>query len=174
MNKLAYFTLVATLSLSLLEGKTTIPSYTNTDLDVDFSGTAHTQPNTIPGLNTQAQTNQQTTQKYPDLTPEQRQAIVDQMNAQVQISKERVQGILNMLQDQSRVSMDSDRAQLENAAMVLDVKQILVGKFANSPSLKSPKVQAALMQILTNPDIQAGDLAAFQGLVDSERPLTYP
>ncbi len=54
------------------------------------------------------------------------------------------------------------------------MKKTLVAKFQGSPSLKSPKVQLALMQILAKDYIQESDLAALQAIVDEERPYTYP
>lgn len=125
-------------------------------------------PSTTPSANNNAPF------KYPALTQDQLQQFYDQMNVQVQNNEQRVQNLMMKVQDSTRMPMSIDKVDLEAAILDLDVKKTLVSKFMGSPSLKSPKVRLALMQILSKNYLQESDLAALQAVVDEERPYTYP
>lgn len=159
-----------------------VQSFTNADLNLGPNGTpiapsqanqaiptpTATQPSTNPS------TNQNTPFKYPALTQDQMQQLNDQLNAQIQNAEQRVQDLTNRVQDQTRMPMSIDKVELEAAILDLDVKKTLVAKFANSPSLKSPKVRQILFQILAKNYIQENDLATLQAITNEERPYTYP
>lgn len=172
MNKLSMALFAVGISVGSISAQTTIqaPSYTNADLGVSPQGTALTTPNAIPGLTPSASTST----KYPPLTPEQQQQFVSQMEAQVQKAETRVQDLTARATNNTQMPMSSDKMFLENAIINLGVKKTLVEKFAASPSLRSPKVRQVLMNVLSNDDIQAADLAGLQAIVNSERPYTFP
>lgn len=167
----------ASLFFTALHAQTTtnsnIQSFTNADLNQSVPN-ATTSSSAIPGLTTGATANQNAPFKYPALTSDQLQQINEQMTAQLQIAEQRVQNLTSMVQDNTRMPMSIDKVRLEGAITDLDVKKTLVSKFAGSPSLKSPKVRLALMQILSKDFIQESDLAALQAIVNAERPYTYP
>ena len=162
------------LSASLHAQNTQVQSFTNADLDPTAPST--TQHSNTPGMSTgtPANQNQNAPFKYPALTPDQMQQINDQMNTQIQNAEQRVQNLMSMVQDRTRMPMSIDKVQLDAAITDLDVKKTLAAKFAGSPSLKSPKVRQVLMQILSKDLIQQSDLATLQVIVDQERPYTYP
>ncbi|MBN9378808.1 MAG: hypothetical protein BGO14_03650 [Chlamydiales bacterium 38-26] len=150
-----------------------VQSYTNSDLN-QIPGINPPSSSTIPGISNSPSSNTPTSFKYPALTPEQIQQFNEQMAGQVQNAEQRVQSLMNMVQDRTRMPMSIDKVQLEGAITDLDVKKTLVSKFQSSPSLKSPKVRQVLMQILGKDFIQESDLAALQAVVNEERPYTYP
>lgn len=158
------------LSASLFAQTTNVQSYTNADLT---PSTTTTPQSSIPGLTTGANT-PAAPAKYPPLTADQIQQFNEQMLAQIQLAEQRVQNLMSKVQDNTRMPMSIDKVELEGAIIDLDVKKTLVSKFQGSPSLKSPKVRQALMQILSKDYIQEADLALLQAIVDAERPLTYP
>lgn len=183
MKKYHLYALLAATSLFTisLNGQQ-IQSYTNANLPpavTTVGGNSSPSPtpspsstnNSIPGLNINATAN--TPNKYPPLSPDQLQQIQSQMYAQIQVAEQRVQNLMANVQDHTRMPMSIDKVALEQAIIELDVKKTLVGKFLNSPSLKSPKVQQVLMGILSKTGVSAADLANLQSVVDSERPYTY-
>lgn len=175
MKKYAFPLLLTTVlsSTPAVYGQTTttsakVQSYTNTDLNQSNPTPSNSN---IPGMNANQTA---TTTKYPALTPEQIQQFNEQMNSQIQNSEQRVQSLMGVMQDQTRMPMDIDRVALEGAITDLDVKKTIFAKFQGSPSLKSPKVRQALLDILSKNYIQESDIATLQAIVDAERPYTYP
>lgn len=163
----------AVLLLASLQAQSTqdVQSFTNADLN---SGAATTMtPSTGATATTQPQT-QNAPFKYPELTPDQIQKFNDQMNAQVQVAEQRVQNLMSRVQDATRMPMSIDKVELEAAIMALDVKKTLASKFATTPSLRSPKVRQALMDIMQKQYLQESDLVTLQAIVNAERPYTYP
>ncbi len=157
---------------------TNVPSYTNADL-TPTTPSSRTNPMGTPDVSTQAggtapTPNQNAPFKYPALTADQAQQFSAQMNGYIQNSQQRVQNLMGRVQDSTRMPMSIDKVELEAAIMDLDVKKTLVAKFEGSPSLKSPKVRQALIQILSKDFVQAADLATLQTIVNDERPYTYP
>jgi hypothetical protein len=169
MKKLPIMLFALSLSLGAVHAQT---SYTNADLGISPMGRANTNQGAIPGA-PEAQATAQSS-KYPPLAPEQQVQFVQQMNALIQAQENKVQGTLNRVNDQSLMPNDWDRVNGEQAIINLSVKKTIVEKFQNSPSLRSPLVRQALIQILSNEDIQPADISQLQSIVDSERPLTYP
>lgn len=155
-----------------------VQSFTNADLNPNPPSANATQnqaaPVTPAATTDTTNTNQNAPFKYPALSQDQLQQITDQMSAQIQNAEQRVQNLMNRVQDPTRMPMSIDKVELEGAIMDLDVKKTLVSKFANSPSLKSPKVRQVLFQILAKDYIQESDLAALQAIVNEERQYTYP
>lgn len=179
MKSLSRHLIIIGISLGSLSlnGQTAInpnvESFTNADLQQNVGNTNQINPTTPQASN--VVTDQQTAPfKYPALTDDQRQQFVGQMNALVQNAEQRVRDLTNRVQDRTIMPMSIDKVELESAIMDLDVKKTLVAKFANSPSLKSPKVQQILLQVLNKNFIQESDLATLQAIVNEERPFTYP
>lgn len=170
---LQIFLASASLLSTSLHAQSNVQSFTNADLNQSAPSTSNPS-SSIPGLSTGTNANPNAPFKYPALTSDQLQQFNDQMNAQIQNAEQRVQNLTSMVQDHTRAPMSIDKVQLEGAITDLDVKKTLVSKFAGSPSLKSPKVRQALMQILSKDYIQEADLAALQAIVNAERPYTYP
>lgn len=175
MKKLTMIAACTFLGIASLQaaGPSGVQSYTNSDLN-QIPGINPPASSTIPGISNSPSSNTPTSFKYPALTPEQIQQFNEQMAGQVQNAEQRVQSLMNMVQDRTRMPMSIDKVQLEGAITDLDVKKTLVSKFQSSPSLKSPKVRQVLMQILGKDFIQESDLAALQAVVNEERPYTYP
>lgn len=152
-----------------------VQSFTNANLPATPTTPSSAKPstnNTIPGLD--VNTNAPVIKKYPALTADQEKQLQSQMASQIQNAEQRVQSLINSVQDKTRAPMSIDKVELEQAIIDLEVKKTLVGKFQNSPSLRSPNVQQALMSVLSKNGITAGDLANLQSITDSERPYTYP
>lgn len=140
-----------------------------------FSASVYAQSTINPPTSTQPGTSTaSTSSKYPPLPPDQLTQFNDQMYTQLQIEEQRVQTLMTRVQDPTIMPMSIDKVDLEAAIMDLDVKKTLVSKFVGSPSLKSPKVRQALLQILSKNYLQESDLAALQAIVNEERPYTYP
>lgn len=179
MKKLTMIAACTFLGIASLQAaaQSGVQSYTNSDLN-QIPGMNPPASSTIPGISnstsSNSTSNSSTSFKYPALTPEQIQQFNEQMAGQVQNAEQRVQSLMNMVQDRTRMPMSIDKVQLEGAITDLDVKKTLVSKFQSSPSLKSPKVRQVLMQILGKDFIQESDLAALQAIVNEERPYTYP
>ena len=178
MKKQLLYLLLSGISIVSLPLHADIRSFTNADLNPNVTtvgGNSNT-PNASTNQSTPGQTPNATTpgSKYPPLSPSQEQQILSQMNAQIQTAEQRVQNQMDLVQDHTRMPMSFDKVVLEQAIMDLEVKKTLVGKFQNSPSLRSPRVQQVLMGILSKEGISAADLANLQSVTDAERPYTYP
>lgn len=150
-----------------------VQSFTNADLNQEGTSSPSAAPS-IPGLSTGSTNTQNAPFKYPSLTQDQLQQFNDQMSTQIQNAEQRVQNLISRVQDSTHMPMSIDKVELEGAITDLDVKKTLASKFDGSPSLKSPKVRQALLQILSKNFIQEADLAALQAVVNAERPYTYP
>jgi hypothetical protein len=160
-------------------------SYTNADLGLRPDGSSIQAPANTTVTTPQATTSamptapvnspqQQALQKYPALTSQQQQQFSNLMLAQIQNAEAQVQKATATATDNTRMPMSFDKVVMENAIINLEVKKTLYQKFVNSPSIRSPKVQNLLIQILSKDSIQPGDLAQLQSVVDAERPYTYP
>lgn len=95
--------------------------------------------------------------------------IDQEMNAAVQKAENEVQVQFKNATRRDTVPLWSDKVQLENAIIQLEVKKTLVNNFKGTISLQSPLVRAKLIQLLNQDIIMESDLAELQNLVNQER-----
>jgi len=81
----------------------------------------------------------------------------------------RISTLTDQIQKKQVIFDDNLRNQLENAIIVLDVKNTLYSKFNNAPSLQSSVVRQQLLNIFQQESITAADLASLQNTVDQEK-----
>lgn len=92
------------------------------------------------------------------------------LRQQVQKQDKLVQGMKQSLRDRKTIFSQAQRAQMEHAIVMLDVKRTLYANFYGTESVKqSPAVRKMLLQVLSQSDISTADLAALQNLVRQEK-----
>ncbi|HRD55060.1 MAG TPA: hypothetical protein PLC42_01550 [Parachlamydiaceae bacterium] len=96
-------------------------------------------------------------------------AIDQEMDAAVQKAENEVQAQFKNATRRDTVPLWSDKVQLENAIIQLEVKKTLVNNFRGTVSLQSPLVRSKLLELLNKDIIMESDLAELQNLVNQER-----
>lgn len=92
------------------------------------------------------------------------------LKKQVDKQNQVVQGMMQSLEERKTIFSQAQRAQMEQAIIMLDVKKTLYSNFVGTETIKkSPAVRDMLLKVLSQNVITESDLASLQALVTQEK-----
>lgn len=106
---------------------------------------------------------------YEQLSQTELDAYYAQLNQAIAKAEQRVQALKARVGDLGNVPVWSDKLELQQAIVQLEVKRTLFANFKGTESLRSGLVRDRLLAILNNSSISEGDLADLQSLVLEEK-----
>jgi hypothetical protein len=105
---------------------------------------------------------------YTPLTPEEmaafNQAILNEVEKQDALAAD----LMKNMRDSNSMS-NADMAKLQIITTMVQVKRTLANQLLNTPSMQSPLVREAFLQIMQKPIIEENELVQLQLLIDSEK-----
>lgn len=107
---------------------------------------------------------------YPEMTPAEKEAFYKAMDQEIVNAKKRAQQVLEDFAAQKEAFDPTGTIRADAAAGSLTTKSILVRRFRDAPSIKSPKVREKLLSILKKDEVTMQDLQELDQLVLQERP----
>lgn len=110
------------------------------------------------------------TEQPTEFTESELNAYYASIKAQVDKQNALVEDMMQSLRERKTLFSQAQRAQMEQAIVMLDVKRTLYANFVGTESIKkSPLVRQKLLQVLSQSDITKADLASLQALVQQEK-----
>ena len=92
------------------------------------------------------------------------------LQQEIQKQNDLVKSITSQIERRDIIIPADITSQFENAYTMLNVKQTLYNNFIDTPSIKSPRVRAKLLEIFRKTIITPADLSELERLVQEERP----
>jgi len=105
---------------------------------------------------------------YTPLTPEEMAAFNQQILNEVQKQDALATDALQKMRDSASMS-PAEMARLQVLVSMSQVKRTLANQLLNTPSMQSPAVRQAFLQVMQLPIIEERNLAQLQLLIDSEK-----
>jgi hypothetical protein len=109
---------------------------------------------------------------YPPLTAEEKNAFYQEIN---NILNQQRMNIVKMEKDSYlMMNRPAMRIQFRRMSGDLRAKEVIASNFTGNEKIRSPKVRAALLQLLRTTPMSESDMLYFQRLVDQENSLPPP
>lgn len=114
--------------------------------------------------------NAETAAEAKELSESELSSYYASIKQQVDKQNQLVEDMMQSLRERKTIFSQAQRAQMEQAIVMLDVKRTLYSNFYGTESIKkSPLVREKLLQVLSKSDITKSDLASLQALVQEEK-----